>query len=103
MIRNRQLHENTVNARIGIELADQAEQMLLRCLRRQLVGEGDNPHLFAGQLLVFNIDMRCRIVADQNHRQSGRAPVFCGHGCHVVVHVGTHAFGERFAVEYFCG
>ena len=75
LLRRRRLHENAVDFRIGVQFGDQGKHLLHR-----RVG-GEHPFLRIdaklGALLHLGIDvdLRCGIVADQHHRQSGRTPL----------------------------
>ena len=74
MPRQRQLDQDAIDQRIGVELVDQRDQIGLRRIRRQLVFKAGHA-AFDGLLgLAGDIDLAGRILAHQHHGQPGLAP-----------------------------
>src|SRR5438270_2195432 len=70
LLGKRELDENTVDLVTPVQVVDQLEQLVRAdvIFRRELLAV--DAQLFAGFYLVANVDLRTRIVADQNDRQS---------------------------------
>src|SRR5262245_32294240 len=73
--RQRQLHENAVDLVPPIELVNQSQQLRRRGRRRKFKLLGVEPEGLTGSNLAADIDLRCRIVANQYSRQSGFDPM----------------------------
>jgi hypothetical protein len=69
----RQLDQDTVHRGIGIELLDQRQQLGLARVRGQAVLEALHARLARGLALAADIDGGGGVLADQHHRQPGRA------------------------------
>src|SRR4029077_12044149 len=74
MRRQRELDEDAVNGDIGIEPADQRQQLRLARRRGEVVGKGGETGGSGLALLVADIDLACRIVADENDGKPRRDP-----------------------------
>jgi hypothetical protein len=74
LLRQGQLHQDTVDGRIVIEGVDQREQARLGGVLGQIIGQRHNPDLLAGAALVAHVDRRGRILAHPDHRQARPAP-----------------------------
>ena len=70
--RQGQLHEDAVDARIGIEPVDKREHGGGAAVGRECIFLGAYPDFVAGLDLVAHINLRRGIVADQHRRESGR-------------------------------
>jgi len=70
MRRQRQLHQDAMNARIGVELVDQLRQFGLRSGRRKVVIARAEADMLAGAALVAHIDGRRGIVADKHYGEA---------------------------------
>lgn len=78
-----------MHSRIIVETLDQGEQLLLGDVGRQDVLERFHPDLDRAAVLVADVNLAGRIVADQDHGQAGR---------HMVVVADlAHVLGERVA------
>src|SRR5690554_5454448 len=66
----RQLYQDAVDGRVIIEPIDQRQQLFLSGVGGQVVGKGDEAHLFTVLALVRDIDFGSGIVADQNDGQT---------------------------------
>jgi hypothetical protein len=101
LVRERQLDQDAVNGRIGVEAKHQFEQYGLLGVGRQAVFEG--AHAGGGGLagLVAHIDLACRIIADQNHGEAGVAAAL-DQGCDLDRQVGEQAGCDGAAVNAFC-
>ena len=73
--RQRQLHEDAVDLRIGIELADDVQELGLARRRRQRMVEGAHPRLEGVADLVADVDLARRVVADENDGEAGDEPL----------------------------
>jgi len=85
----RQLHENSVDRVVAIQLFDDQENILLGGRCGQVAFDRLHTHLAAGALLALDVGSARGIVADQNHREARRPLSCCG--------VMTHLFGELLA------
>ena len=101
MRRQRQLDENPVNRRIGVQLLDQRQHFGFGCVSRQLVLEAGHPGLDRLLALAPDIDLARRILADQHHGEtrlaSGAPHEFRGMRGHAVAQV----CGKGLAVNQF--
>jgi len=70
--RQRQLHEDPVDPRVGVQRRHQGEHQFLRRVSRQPMRDVVEAHLVAPLLLVPHVDRRRRVVADEHDRQAGR-------------------------------
>ena len=71
--RQRQLDEDPVDPLVGIELADEIEQLGLRNRVGEIVREAYHSGLGRGAVLRADIDRARRILADEHCRQARRA------------------------------
>jgi hypothetical protein len=101
VLRQRQLHQNAVDAWIGIELGDFREYHARFDIRRvgQLLGVETGLH--TGIDLVAHIDLRSGVFADQDHRQSG-AVAARRQRVGALLEVGAQRLRQRVAVEDSC-
>jgi len=102
MLGQGQLNEDTVDRRIGVELRDQSEQLGLAGAGGQAMLEALHPRRNGRLALRADIDRRCRIVADQHHRQPGPAPGLREYPCRAFRHAGAQPGGECFSVDHSC-
>ena len=100
--RQRELHQDAVHGRIGVEPADQREQLGLGRGRRQPMIE--RPHAAAdGHLhLAADIDLARRIVADQHDREPGRDAAVADQPVHRVGDLAAQVRRDRLAVDDVC-
>ena len=68
--RQRQLHQNTVHIRGGIEFVNQLQQLFFGSGRCQFVGTGVETSLFTGNFFVVHIHNTGRITANQQNSQT---------------------------------
>jgi hypothetical protein len=76
--RQRQLDQDAVDLRVGVELVDQVEQLGLGGTGRQVVVMRLDADLLGGTALVAHVHGRGRVAADQHHGQA-RAAATGGH------------------------
>ena len=69
--RQRQLNQDAVDLAVGIEPVHERQDLFLRRRRRQRVVEGAHPGLERLARLAADIDLACRIVADEHDREPG--------------------------------
>ena len=74
VVRQRQLHEEAVDGRIGVEGLDGVEQIGLGHVGRQSADLAAHAGLAAGVLLAADVDLAGRILADQDDRQPRHDP-----------------------------
>ena len=74
MLGQRQLDEDAVHRRIGVEHADQRQQLVLRRRLGQAVGGADHARRLGRLALGTDIDLARRVLADDHHRQPRLAP-----------------------------
>ena len=67
VLRQRQLHENAIDGRIGVQLFDQREEVGLRRLGRQLVLEARHTGFHRLLALGADVDLARRVLAHQHH------------------------------------
>ena len=92
------LHEDTVDRGVGIEIAHDLQQFVLRGARGQLDLARKNSELAAGADFRSDIHMRGRIIADQHDREAGRgAAGFEGFDFRaaLIEHGGGHGFSIK--------
>jgi hypothetical protein len=66
----RQLQQDSVDGGIGIKQFDQGEQLRLARRRGKIVLDRMKPAGLRGLAFGFDIDLTCRIVADENDREA---------------------------------
>ena len=74
LVGDRQLDEDAVDVLVEAEPADQLEQLVLVGLRRQPVVDRAHPDLLAGPVLVADVDLGGRVLADDHRGQRRRPP-----------------------------
>jgi hypothetical protein len=77
-LRQRQLHENSMHGRIGVELSNQRKQIGQCDVGRQHMLERGHPGGAGLLAFVAHIDFACRVIADQHHREPRRHAVIAG-------------------------
>src|SRR3546814_14187614 len=75
LLGKRQLNQNAMYGRVGVELCYQRAEFSLGAIRTVAMLERSHPDLAALLDLPAHIDVACRIVADQPRRQCRRSPV----------------------------
>ena len=96
----RQLHQYAVDGRIGVQLADQGEQIGLADVTRRIEGHRADAGFLAGLALVAHIDRRGRIGAHQHDCESGRPAAFAFERLHADLDLGPHPRRHGLAVEH---
>ena len=91
------LDENAVDPRVGVQLVEERQEVGGGGRRRQDVAEAGKAGLGAGAGLRSDVDPRCRVVADQNDGEAGRAAGtgldFPGAGGDLGADLGGYGFG----------
>ncbi len=86
----RQLDQDAVHRRVGVELRDLGDQRLFAGVGRQPDGARGEPGGGRRAVLAAHVDRACRIVADQHHRETGterqRGNLFGHSGSQVLRH-----------------
>ena len=107
--RQRRLHENAMDWRAGIllrpgvEPRDQFEKRVRGRRRRQAMELAFDANALASRLLVADIHLARRIVADQNRRET-RHDVICRNKLgYLRSEFLLNRRRERFAIEKLCG
>ena len=70
--RQRQLHQDAMDLRAAIEFGYLCQNRLLGRIRRKLVDFGLKSHFAASPDLVAHVNLRSRIVADENYGEAWR-------------------------------
>ncbi len=97
--RQRQLHQDAVDALIVIERVDEGENLPFAGAHRQVVREGLDPGLLRGAALVAHVHARGRIFPHLHHRESGAPSVARGELRRTRRDRGAHPSGDQLAVE----
>ena len=95
----RQLDEDTVYLRVGVERGDLGEQFRLGGVSRQAVFEAVKSRFFCLDAFVAYIDFACRIFADEDDGEAGRDAGFFAEGGGFLRDLGADGGGEGFAVD----
>ena len=100
MLRQRQLHQNPVHLRIGVQSGDDSEQLLLG----DRLGLADrrvaNAHLGRSLGLARHITHAGGVLAHENHHQMRHTPVFRGKVLHLLRHLGLQPGRQLFSADY---
>ncbi len=100
--RQRKLHENPVHQRVGVEALDDGEQLDLGRLGRQLEQGTLDAGLFAGGLLIADIDGAGRVIPHEHRRQMrGHSGLRFVRG-RVARDFGAQRFGDLAAIDDLC-
>ena len=70
VVRQRQLHEDPVDGVVGVQLGDEREQVVLAGLGRQMMVVRLDPGLAGRLVLLADVDLGGRVVADEDGRQT---------------------------------
>ena len=62
----RQLNQDAINSLIGIQRVDKFQQLRFAGGFREIVRAGDEAYLFTRFALAADINLRCRVAADQH-------------------------------------
>ncbi len=95
LLGERQLAEDPGYALVRVELGDEPEKLLLGRLGRELVVERLDPDLAARFLLPFDVDLRRRVLADEDRGEADRMR----EPGDVLRDLRAYPLGERFAVH----
>ncbi len=97
--RQRQLHEDAVDLRIGVEFVDQRGEFGLCRRCRQVVIARAETDVLAGTALVANVYSGSSIISDQHNGQPRRRPALRHALDHTRVQVVEQFVGNAFAIE----
>ena len=97
--RQRQLHQDAVHRRVGVEALQQRQQLGLARFRRQPVLERAHAGLGGLPRLRADVDLAHRVVAHQHHRQAGGETGLRGEPRHHLGDPRAQPLGERLAVD----
>ena len=73
MVRERQLDEDPVDRVVGVQLGDEPQELVLGRLGGQVVVVRLDPRLAARLVLLADVDLRRRVVADEHGGEADRA------------------------------
>lgn len=73
LLRQRKLHEDAVNAVVGVERRDKPQKLCLRRCGREVISAAVYAALEAVALFIAHIYLRCRVVSYQHRRKAGPA------------------------------
>jgi hypothetical protein len=99
----RQLHQDAVDGRVGVQLAHQPFHFLLRGGSRELVAEALHAHLDAVFALHADVSLGRRVFA---HEHGGQARPAAGGGeqlIHACLDLGADVGGDGGAIDQCCG
>ena len=85
----RQLHQYAVDRIIGVKPLNQRDQIALRNIIRQAVFEAFHPGFHGRLLFRSDINLACRIIADEHDRKTGLAAGCFGKTRHASCHALT--------------
>lgn len=100
MARQRQLNQNSIDCRIGVQPVDQCQQRVLRGVLGKAVFEAGHAAQRGLLGLRGDIDLAGRIIAHQHHREARLAPGRLFEGGGIVGHAGPQPGGEGLAVDH---
>ena len=95
----RQLHQDTADRGIGVQPADQFQQLGLRGLRRQAMIEARHADLGGCLALAADVDLARGIGADQHRREAGPGHTLGDERRHALGHAAAQAGCERLAID----
>ena len=98
-LRQGQLHEDAVHCRIGVELAHQLHELVLRRVGRQGVGHTFDSHLLGRLALVANVDLGGRIFANEHDVQGRSTSISVDEGRNSLLDLSLDLLGNSLAVE----
>ena len=99
VIGKRELDEDPVDIVVPVELENESQEIRFGGFGREPVDPADNSGLCGGPLLVADVDLRGRVVADEHHVQTRRSVVRCPEGIGPGLDLRPHFFGKRLAVD----
>ena len=99
LLGQRQLHQDAVHGRIGVELLHQRQQFGLADAVRQAVIERAHAGLDRDLGLAADIGLARRIVAGQHHRETGRDAVLRREALHLGRDLGAQLRRDGLAVD----
>jgi hypothetical protein len=102
-LRQRQLHEDAVDAVVGGELADEREQLVVRDRRRQAVHLARHADLLRRALLVAHVHGGRRVFAREHDVQRRRTAVRLRETRDLGRDLATDLRGDRLAIQDACG
>ena len=94
LLRQRKLHENSINAVVGVERRDKPQKLCLRRCGREVISAAVYAALEAVALLIAHIYLRCRVVSYQHRRKAGPA----AHRRRLAFHLLAELLRELFSV-----
>ena len=101
VIGNRQLNQDSVDRVVGAEVRDQIEQLRLGGLAGKSVMDRLHAGLFAGTVLVGDVDLGGRIVTDDDGGEGRNPTGRSGEPGHPPADFGPHIRGDLLAVDQF--
>ena len=102
MLRQGQLHQNTVDVRVVVQLIDQRKQRCLVGIGGQLVALGKKANLLTGAVLVTHVNPRGGILAHDHHGKAGGVAVFLFEIFRIGSDLPSDIRGDRFSVNQHC-
>ncbi len=99
MRRQRELHQDPVDARIRVEPTDERLEIALRRLGRQPVHLARNPHLRRSLLLVAHVDVRRGVVPDEHDLEAGRSPSLSRERRRALLHLGSNLRRDGLPID----
>ena len=98
----RQLHEDAVHLRIGVEFGDFGKQRFLSGVGGQFVFEAGKTRFFGLDAFVAHIDFAGRVIADEDDGKAGLDAGFLAEKSGIARHFSADSGGKGFAVNDVC-
>jgi len=76
VLRQRELYQDAVEFRVGVQLLHQIHQLDLKCLSRKVEGLRVDASLFTRTALVADVHSGCGVISYKNNGQPGHKVVF---------------------------
>ena len=92
-----------MDRRIGVQAVDCGQELVLGRLGRQPQDRSVHPGRLAGGLLVADVDLAGRIVADQDDGQAGHDPGFERESRDIRRHLAANLLGQGSSIENLGG
>jgi len=83
-LRQRKLNENAVHFIISVQLSDDRDQLVRRCIGPNVFVQRPESEFLGCPHLIADVNGRCRVVADA-HGRKARNDAECGDGCAYLV------------------
>ena len=97
------LHQDAMNAGVGVELIDRRQQLALAGTGRQPKHASVHPHFPTGVLLVADIDRACGIIANEHDGEARHALMLSLQLGYLEGNLLAYPLGQSFSIELRSG